>query len=107
MSSESDVAKLRDIIAKLERDNQKLHTKLTANNIAVTPESSKKLAQRASSSEEPIKINRKHLFIENQLIISIQVADSSLKTVSSNDQNQIPDLVDCVPKSAADLDLGR
>ena len=101
------MAKLRDIIAKLERDNQKLHTKLTANNIAVTPESSKKLAQRASSSEEPIKINRKHLFIENEIILSILVAESSPKTASSNDPNQIPDLVDCVTKSATDLDLGR
>ncbi len=57
MSSESDVAKLRDIIAKLEHDNKKLHTKLTANNIAVTPESAKKAAKRALSVE-PININR-------------------------------------------------
>ena len=62
MSSESDVAKLRDIIAKLERDNQKLHTKLTANNIAVTPESAKKAAQRALSVE-PIKINRMYFYL--------------------------------------------
>ena len=61
MSSESDVAKLRDIIAKLERDNQKLHTKLTANNIAVTPESAKKAAQR-NLPVEPIGINCKYFY---------------------------------------------